>query len=227
MDVSNGKIKVTVDSLSPFAILDNSKDESGKSGKDTPNAGAGNPFTDVKETDWFYKDMMFVYENGLMAGASAAAFAPDSNATRAQIAVVFYRMEGSPGVEGRNSFTDVEYSPGTAWYYDAVTWAEQSGVMGGYGNGRFGPGDFVTREQLAAIFCRYAQYKGCDVAAAGGLDRFTDKDKVSEWAEQPLSWAVGSGIVNGTGDNLLSPQGTATRAQIAAMLHRFRNDRIL
>ena len=172
-------------------------------------------------TDWFYKSVMFVYENGLMAGTSATTFDPNSNATRAQLAVIFYLMEGSPKVEGKNSFTDVEYGPGTAWYYDAVTWAEQSGVVGGYGDGRFGPGDPITREQLAAIFYRYAQYKGYDVTATGSLDRFTDKDKVSEWAKQPLIWAVSSGIVNGTGDNLLSPQGNATRAQIAAMLHRF------
>ncbi len=216
--VSNGKIKVTADSLSPFAILDNSKDEPGK---DTPNTGTGNPFTDVKETDWFYKDMMFAYENGLMAGKSAATFAPSSNATRAQLAVIFYRTEGSPKVEGKNSFTDVVYGPGTAWYYDAVTWAEQSGVVGGYGDGRFGPGNPITREQLAAFFYRYAQYKGYDMTATGSLDRFTDKDKVSQWSKQPLIWAVSSGIVNGTGDNLLSPKGTATRAHIAAMLHRF------
>ena len=230
--VSNEKVMVTADGLSPFAILDNSKDEPGKdnpntgaenpgTGTENPGTGTGKPFTDVKETDWFYKSVMFVYENGLMAGTSATTFDPNSNATRAQLAVIFYRMEGSPKVEGKNSFTDVEYGPGTAWYYDAVTWAEQSGVVGGYGDGRFGPGDPVTREQLAAIFYRYAQYKGYDVTAAGNLDRFTDKDKVSEWAKQPLIWAVSSGIVNGTGDNLLSPQGTATRAQLAAMLHRF------
>lgn len=169
----------------------------------------------------FYKSVMFVYEKGLMAGTSVTTFSPNSNATRAQLAVIFYRMEGKPKVEGRNSFTDVEYGPGTAWYYDAVTWAEQSGVVSGYGNGKFGPGDPITREQLAAIFYRYAQYKGYDVTATGSLDRFTDKDKVSEWAQQPLIWAVSSGIVNGTGDNQLSPQGTATRAQIAAMLQRF------
>ena len=230
--VSNGKVTVTADGLSPFAILDNSKDEPGKdnpntgtenpgTGTENPGTGTGNPFTDVKETDWFYKSVMFVYENGLMVGTSATTFDPNSSATRAQLAVIFYRMEGSPKVEGKNSFTDVEYGPGTAWYYDAVTWAEQSGVVGGYGDGRFGPGDPITREQLAAIFYRYAQYKGYDVTATGSLDRFTDKDKVSEWAKQPLIWAVSSGIVNGTGDNLLSPQGNATRAQIAAMLHRF------
>ena len=216
--VSNGKVTVTVNSLSPFAILDNSKDEPGK---ENPDTGVTNPFTDVGETSWFFNDVMFVYERGLMAGTSATTFSPGSNTTRAQLAVIFYRMEGSPKVEGRNGFTDVEYGPGTAWYYDAVTWAKQSGVVSGYGNGTFGPGNPVTREQLAAIFYRYAQYKGYDVTAAGSLDRFIDKEKVSPWAKEALTWAVSSGIVNGTGSSQLSPQGTATRAQIAAMLHRF------
>lgn len=216
--VSNGKVTVTVNSLSPFAILDNSKDEPGK---ENPDTGVTNPFTDVWETSWFFNDVMFVYERGLMAGTSATTFSPGSNTTRAQLAVIFYRMEGSPKVEGRNGFTDVEYGPGTAWYYDAVTWAKQSGVVSGYGNGTFGPGNPITREQLAAIFYRYAQYKGYDVTAAGNLDRFTDKEKVSPWAKEALTWAVSSGIVNGTGSSQLSPQGTATRAQIAAMLHRF------
>ncbi len=216
--VSNGKVTVTVNSLSPFAILDNSEDEPGK---ENPDTGVTNPFTDAGETSWFFNDVMFVYEKGLMAGTSATTFSPGSNTTRAQLAVIFYRIEGSPEVEGRNGFTDVEYGPGTAWYYDAVTWAKQSGIMSGYGNGAFGPGNPITREQLAAIFCRYAQYKGYDVAAAGSLDRFTDKDKVSAWAKEALTWAVSSGIVNGTGSSQLSPQGTTTRAQIAAMLHRF------
>ena len=187
-------------------------------GVEKPGTVTGNTFSDIKETDWFYKSVMFVYENGLMTGTSADAFDPNSNATRAQLAVIFYRMEGSPKVEGKNSFGDVEQG----WYYDAVTWAEQSGLMNGYENGKFGSGDAITREQLVAIFYRYAQYKGYDVAATRSIDLFTDKDKVSEWAKQPLIWAVSSGIVNGTGDNLLSPQETANRAQIVAMLHRFR-----
>ena len=188
--------------------------------KHNPNTGA-NPFTDVSTSDWFYDDVMFVYENGLMAGTSAATFEPYSNTTRTQIAVIFYRLEGSPAVEGKNNFTDVEYGPGTAWYYNAVTWAQQNGIMGGYGDGKFGPNDPVTREQLASIFYRYAQYKGYDVTATGSLDSFTDKGSVSAWAQEAIKWAVGNGIMGGKENNLLDPKGTATRAEIAAMLHRF------
>ena len=188
--------------------------------KHNPNTGA-NPFTDVSTSDWFYDDVMFVYENGLMAGTSAATFEPYSNTTRTQIAVIFYRLEGSPAVEGKNNFTDVEYGPGTAWYYNAVTWAQQNGIMGGYGDGKFGPNDPMTREQLASIFYRYAQYKGYDVTATGSLDSFTDKGSVSAWAQEAIKWAVGNGIMGGKENNLLDPKGTATRAEIAVMLHRF------
>lgn len=121
-----------------------------------------NPFADVNAGDWFYRDVLFSYEKGLMSGMDAAAFAPYANTTRAQIAVIFYRMEGSPAVEGENSFTDVVRDSGTAWFYDAVTWAQQNGIMGGYSNSSFAPNDPITREQLAAIFYRYAQYKGYD-----------------------------------------------------------------
>ena len=126
---------------------------------DEPDA-VKNPFADVNAGDWFYRDVLFSYEKGLMSGMDAAAFAPYANITRAQIAVIFYRMEGSPAVEGENSFADVVRGSGTAWFYDAVTWAQQNGIMGGYDNSSFAPNDPITREQLAAIFYRYAQYKG-------------------------------------------------------------------
>lgn len=186
-----------------------------------PDTSASNPFTDVNETDWFYQDVMFVYEKGLLSDTNTTAFAPNSNATRAQLAVLFYRMENSPKVRGENSFIDVVYGSDTAWYYDAVTWAEKNGIMNGYGNGSFGPDDPITREQLAAIFHRYAQYKGYNVTTAGNLDHFTDKAEISPWAQETLNWAVGIGLMSGTAENQLSPQKTAARAQIAAMLHRF------
>lgn len=116
-----------------------------------------NPFADVNAGDWFYRDVLFSYEKGLMSGMDAAAFAPYANTTRAQIAVIFYRMEGSPAVEGENSFTDVVRDSGTAWFYDAVTWAQKNGIMGGYGNSSFAPNDPITREQLAALFHRFAE----------------------------------------------------------------------
>ena len=180
-----------------------------------------NPFADVNAGDWFYRDVLFSYEKGLMSGMDAAAFAPYANTTRAQIAVIFYRMEGSPAVEGENSFADVVRGSGTAWFYDAVTWAQQNGIMGGYGNSSFAPNDPITREQLAAIFYRYAQYKGYDTTQGGmAIREFGDYESISDYAMGAMAWAVNTGLVKGD-SNLLYPNGTATRAEIAAMLHRF------
>ena len=180
-----------------------------------------NPFADVNAGDWFYQDVLFSYEKGLMSGLDAGVFAPYANSTRAQIAVIFYRMEGSPAVEGENSFTDVVRGSGTAWFYDAVTWAQQNGIMGGYGNSSFAPNDPITREQLAAIFYRYAQYKGYDTTQGGmAIREFDDYESISDYAMGAMAWAVNTGLVKGD-SNLLYPKGTATRAEIAAMLHRF------
>ena len=182
-----------------------------------PNTGA-NPFTDVSEKDWFYGDVMFVYENGLMLGTSKTLFSPHGTATRGMMATILWRMEGSPAPKGKNSFTDVE--AGT-WYADAITWTAENGIFAGYGKDKFGPDDPITREQLAAIFYRYADYKGYDLTVKGNLDKFKDADKITDYAKTAMQWAVGSGLVKGKSGNLLDPQGTATRAEIAAMLHRF------
>ena len=180
-----------------------------------------NPFADVNAGDWFYRDVLFSYEKGLMSGMDAAAFAPYANTTRAQIAVIFYRMEGSPAVEGENSFTDVVRGSGTAWFYDAVTWAQQNGIMGGYSNSSFAPNDPITREQLTAIFYRYAQYKGYDTTQGGmAIREFDDYESISDYAMGAMAWAVNTGLVKGD-SNLLYPKGTATRAELAALLHRF------
>lgn len=156
-----------------------------------------------------------------MTGINATTFAPYNNVPCLQPAVIFYRMVGSPKVEGRNSFTDVEYGPGTTWFYNAVTWAQQNGVMGGYGDGIFGPKNPITREQLASAFYSYAKYRGYDVTTSGMLESFTDNGKVSQWAQEALQWAIGSGIMTGEGGGLLDPQGTVTYAEVAGMLHRF------
>lgn len=180
-----------------------------------------NPFADVNAGDWFYRDVLFSYEKGLISGMDTAVFAPYANTTRAQIAVIFYRMEGSPAVEGENSFTDVVRDSGTAWFYDAVTWAQKNGIMGGYGNSSFAPNDPITREQLAAIFYRYAQYKGYDTTQGGmAIREFDDYESISDYAMGAMAWAVNTGLVKGD-SNLLYPKGTATRAEIAALFHRF------
>ena len=184
---------------------------------ENPNTGA-NPFTDVSEKDWFYGDVMFVYENGLMLGTSKTLFSPHGTATRGMMATILWRMEGSPVPKGKNSFTDVEAGK---WYADATTWTAENSIFAGYGKDKFGPDDPITREQLAAIFYRYADYKGYDLTVKGNLDKFKDADKITDYAKTAMQWAVGSGLVKGKSGNLLDPQGTATRAEIAAMLHRF------
>ena len=184
---------------------------------ENPGTGA-NPFTDVSEKDWFYGDVMFVYENGLMLGTSKTLFSPYGTATRGMMATILWRMEGSPAPKGKNSFTDVEAGK---WYADAITWTAENGIFAGYGKDKFGPDDPITREQLAAIFYRYADYKGYDLTVKGNLDKFKDADKVTDYAKTAMQWAVGSGLMKGKSGNLLDPQGTATRAEIAAMLHRF------
>ena len=184
---------------------------------ENPGTGA-NPFTDVSEKDWFYGDVMFVYENGLMLGTSKTLFSPHGTATRGMMATILWRMEGSPTPKGKNSFTDVESGK---WYADAITWTAENSIFAGYGKDKFGPDDPITREQLAAIFYRYADYKGYDLTVKGNLDKFKDADKITDYAKTAMQWAVGSGLVKGKSGNLLDPQGTATRAEIAAMLHRF------
>ena len=184
---------------------------------DHPGTGA-NPFTDVSETDWFYGDVMFVYENGLMLGTSKTLFSPHGTATRGMMATILWRMEGSPAPKGKNSFTDVEAGK---WYADAITWAAENGIFAGYGKDKFGPDDPITREQLAAIFYRYADYKGYDLTVKGNPDTFKDADKITDYAKTAMQWTVSSRLMKGKSGNLLDPQGTATRAEIAAMLHRF------
>ena len=184
---------------------------------ENPGTGA-NPFTDVSEKDWFYSDVMFVYENGLMLGTSKTLFSPHGTATRGMMATILWRMEGSPAPKGKNSFTDVEAGK---WYADAITWTAENGIFAGYGKDKFGPDDPITREQLAAIFYRYADYKGYDLTVKGNPDTFKDADKITDYAKTAMQWAVGSDLVKGKSGALLDPQDKATRAEIATMLHHF------
>ena len=177
-----------------------------------------NPFTDVSEKDWFYNDAMFVYKNGLMLGTSKTLFSPHGTVTRGMMATILWRMEGSLAPKGENSFTDVEAG---RWYADAITWATENGIFAGYSKDKFGPDDPITREQLTAIFYRYADYKGYKLTVTGNLDKFEDADKITDYAKTVMQWAVGNGLIKGKAETLLDPQGTATRAEIAAMLHRF------
>ena len=186
--------------------------------KENPGTGFENPFTDISKNDWFYDDVMFVFTNGLMVGTGDATFSPEISTSRAMIAVTLWRMEGEPAAKGANPYTDVENG---AWYTEAITWANENGIAEGYGNGCFQPETPVTREQLAAFFYRYAAYKGYDITITGSIDHFNDKDNVSEWAKDTMAWAVGYGLIGGKDNNMLDPQGEATRAEFAAMLQRF------
>ena len=177
-----------------------------------------NPFTDASEKDWFYNDTMFVYKNGLMLGTSKTLFSPHGTVTRGMMATILWRMEGSLAPKGENGFTDVEAG---MWYTDAITWTTENGIFAGYSKDKFGPDDPITREQLTAIFYRYADYKGYKLTVTGNLDRFEDADKITDYAKTVMQWAVGNGLIKGKSENLLDPQGTATRAEISAMLHRF------
>ena len=177
-----------------------------------------NPFTDVSEKDWFYNDAMFVYKNGLMLGTSKTLFSPHGMVTRGMMATILWRMEGSLAPKGENSFTDVEAG---RWYADAITWTAENGIFAGYSKDKFGPDDPITREQLTAIFYRYADYKGYKLTVTGNLDKFEDADKITDYAKTVMQWAVGNRLIKGKSETLLDPQGTATRAEISAMLHRF------
>lgn len=175
------------------------------------------PFTDVRESDWFYEDVAFAYENGLFAGTSDTTFSPNASMTRAMLVTVLYRLEGQPAVNGRSGFSDVQYN---GYYEDAVTWAADNGIVNGTSTTTFSPNANVTREQMAAILYRYAQHKKYNTAASSGLNGFTDHASVSGYAAASLEWAVAEKLVNGNAGKLM-PTGNATRAQVAAILHRF------
>lgn len=175
------------------------------------------PFTDVRESDWFYEDVAFAYENGLFAGTSDTTFSPNASMTRAMLVTVLYRLEDQPAVNGRSGFSDVQYN---GYYEDAVTWAADNGIVNGTSASTFSPNANVTREQMAAILYRYAQYKKYNTAASASLNGFTDLASVSGYAAASLEWAVAEKLINGSAGKLM-PTGNATRAQVAAILHRF------
>lgn len=179
------------------------------------------PFIDVPAGAWYEDGVRYVYQNGLMAGTSATTFGPDVTTTRGMIATILWRLEGSPQVDYAMAFDDVAAN---SWYAEAIRWAASEGIVGGYGNGLFGTNDPITREQFAAMLYRFAQEQGYDVSIGENTNilSYTDVADLSEYAISAMQWAVGAGIINGTGDgSTLSPQGQATRAQVAVILTRY------
>ena len=177
-----------------------------------------NPFTDVSKDDWFYDDVMFVYENGLMEGISSTQFGPYETQTRGRMAEILWRMEGSPAPKAKNSFADVEDG---ARYADAIAWIAENDILSGYNKDSFGPGDPITWEQLAVMFYRYAQYKGYDISIKGSQDELKDMDSTMDDAGKAVLWAVSNGLIREEADVLSALQDPVSRAEIAAMLHRF------
>ena len=175
-------------------------------------------FVDVPEAEWFYDDVYFAVSNGLFNGIDEFTFAPGTSMTRAMLVTVLYRLEGQPAVTGGSAFADAAAGQ---WYTDAVIWATRNGIVNGYDNGKFGTDDNVTREQMATILYRYAQNCGYDTTARADLNGYTDAAKISSYAQEAMSWANAMGLINGRTAASLAPTGTATRAEVAAIFHRF------
>ena len=180
--------------------------------------GSALPFTDVRSTDWFYEDVKYVYDEGLMNGTGKTKFSPNADLTRAMVVTVLYRIENEPVTGKADMFGDVS---GGQWYTKAVAWAAENGIVNGYSNGNFGPNDPITREQLATILYRYTKFKSGSVEASRNyLNSFSDAGQVSTYAVEAMNWAVAGGLINGSGDKLM-PTARASRAQVAAIIHRY------
>ena len=197
----NGSVTITVTFREHTSVTECPRDES------CPMAA----FTDLSLDAWYHNGVHYCLGNGLMAGTGETVFSPDQSTTRGMIATILWRLEGSPIEDGPMDYSDVK--PGD-WYGQAVVWADSAGVVAGYGNGKFGPDDSITREQMAVMLWRYAGSPDAD----GSLSSFMDGDQTSDWAQQAMIWAVDQGLITGTGNNLLDPQGLATRAQAATIL---------
>jgi len=202
----DGAVSFDLDHLSLYVV-----------GQDTEEPAWVNPFTDVKEADWFYDAVNYINKAGLMTGTSETAFSPYTDTTRGMIVTILHRLEGTPKANTANSFTDV----GSDKYYtDAVAWASNNRIVSGYGDGIFGPENSITREQLAVILMNYAKYKGYDVSMRTDLSKFADGESVSPWAKEAMSWANAVELIRGS-QNQLMPTGNAQRSQVAAILQRF------
>lgn len=175
------------------------------------------PFTDVRTGDWWYQNVLYVYEKGLMTGTSQTTFSPQATTTRGMIVTILHRLAGSPGAGGA-PFTDVAAGQ---YYAVPIAWAASTGIVNGYDAAHFGPNDPITREQMAAILYRYAGRMGYDTTALGDPSQFRDSSRIHAYAWTPLAWANGRGLINGKGDGVLDPTGQATRAEVAAILQRF------
>lgn len=181
-------------------------------------SGSGLPFADVPSGSWYYDDVAYVYDTGLMTGLTATTFGPNLSTTRGMIVTILWRMENEPAAKHGCPFADVRRG---SYYEQAIAWASENGIVTGFDASTFAPDRAITREQLAAILFRFAAYRGMDaVTLRENLSSFQDQAAISAYAVSALNWAVSEGLMQGTGDKL-EPTGSATRAQVAAMLRRF------
>ena len=176
------------------------------------------PFEDVDSDEWYYNAIKYSYNNKIIMGYNSTTFAPNDNITRGMLVTILYRMEGSPKVSTTSKFPDVKDS--SMYYYKAVNWAASNKIVSGYDTGKFGPDDNITREQLAVILWKYSKYKGKDKDVTADFTKFLDSSKISSYAKKGMNWALGVGVMHGSNGKLL-PQGTATRAEAAAMLSNY------
>ena len=187
----------------------------GNNEKDPSEVTWKNPFTDIKETDWFYDAVKYVNENGLMKGISDTEFAPENNITRAMFVTVLYRIENEPQTIA-SAFNDIESG---SYYEKAVAWANANGIVLGVSEDRFAPNDNITREQMAAIIYRYAAFKGYDMTANGNTN-YKDNDDISDYAKSAVIWASEKAVMTGNTDGSFAPKANTTRAQAAAVFMR-------
>ena len=192
--------------------------------EETDDGGAQNPFTDVAEDAWYYDDVMYVFEKGLMIGTSADSFSPEMTLSRAMVVTVLYRLAGEPDVDGMYAdFADVVQG---SWYENAVAWAAKNGIIMGYGGGFFGPNDPVTRQDLAVMLLRYSVLMEISLPVPRQVVLFSDEDSIADYAKDAVQTLHKVGVINGVGEDaagltIVDPRGETTRAQAAAMLHRF------
>ncbi len=203
--------KYTVTSSVTFTAQWKETDEDGDNGDEEWE----NPYADVSANQWFYAAVQYVSENNLMNGVAENAFGPDIHTTRGMLVTILHRMEGEPQA-GEHSFADVAEDE---YYADAVAWAAENDIVNGYSDTVFAPEKAMSREEMAVVLYRYAQYKGWDVSAQGDLSRYTDSESVSAWSAEAMTWAVGAKVMNGM-DGRLAPQGDALRSQTATVLMR-------
>lgn len=189
------------------------------SGRNNQNDKVINPFTDVKPDDWCYDSIMYMYQYKLMIGTSDTTFSPSMPTSRAMMVTILWRLDGMPVSSTDISFDDVASGE---YYSEAIAWAAANGIVNGYGDGRFGPNDYITREQMATMLFHYAKYRRYDVSKRVDLSKaFTDGSKVSDYAVDAMSWASAEGLFIGRDNGLLDPASCAARSEVATTVFRF------